>query len=258
MKIEELVRLIPELKHLERAKNQDPLPQILERTGATVAAFFDNFPNTACAERVTSMVADPFRADAYHLDAKYNYLALAEAGAGTGRLHEFRTDDKGSVVQPDPRTSVVTAGFVAMSAHFHPEFQPDSRFHYLGRQVIGEQGAYVVAFAQRPTVARQVTEIRFPGVDEIVFWQGLAWIDPVSFRILRLRTDMQPPPGHVGVLKTTIQIEYSEVSFIKGGKTLWLPRDVTVNGQLDKYTFYNRHHYSDYRLFHVEVEQKHN
>ena len=46
------------------------------------------------------------------------------------------------------------------------------------------------------------------------------------------------------------------MTFKQGGKTLWLPREVTVSGQLNKYMFHNRHSYSDYRLFIVHTEEK--
>lgn len=78
----------------------------------------------------------------------------------------------------------------------------------------------------------------------------------MTFRILRLRTDLQPPAGAEGVLKETTQILYAEVTFAQGGKTLWPPREVTVTGQLNPYLFRNQHRYSDYRLFKVEVEQR--
>jgi hypothetical protein len=86
--------------------------------------------------------------------------------------------------------------------------------------------------------------------------QGMAWIDPVSFRILRLRTDIQRPELDIGVEKETTEIEYSEVTFQQGGKTLWLPRQVTVSGKLGRDIFRNRHRYSGYRLFLVETNQK--
>jgi hypothetical protein len=255
MTLAELAKAVPELKHLEPAESQDMLPQILERVGAAVAGFFDDFPNTTCTEHVTSIVDAPSGAALWHSDAKYNYLALAQAGAKKGRLREFRTDDKGTLVQPEE--GIVTLGFVAMSVHFHPDYQPDSRFRYLGREAMEKQDTYVVAFAQRPKVARQTATIHSLGRSRIVFMQGVAWIDPVSFRIVRLRTDIQQPESNVSLLKETTQVLYSEVSFKQGDKTLWLPREVTVRGQLDRYSFYNQHRYSDYRLFNVEVEQKH-
>jgi hypothetical protein len=261
----ELAKVVPELKHLEPAENQDLLPQILQRAGAEVGAFFDSFPNTTCTERVTSMVDSSFGAGAFHRDDKYNYLALAPAGAKKdvgnwsdteGRLREFRTDDKGELVQPDARQSVVTIGFVSMAVHFHPDYQPDSRFRYLGREAMEKQDTYLVAFAQRPGVARQVARAQFQNQSVTVLLQGVAWIDPATFRILRLRTDIQQPEVNIGLLKETTEVVYSEVSFRQGGKTLWLPREVTVSGHLDKYNFHNQHRYSDYRLFNVEVEEK--
>jgi len=260
----ELAKAVPELKHLEPAENQDMLPQILQRVGADVEAFFDDFPNTTCTEHVTSVVAfaaggmdAPVEPGSMHYDARYNYVALAQAGLAKGRLQEFRTDAKGELVQPDARHGIVTLGFVALSVHFHPDLQPDSRFRYLGREAMEKQDTYVVAFAQRPAVARQVSSVQFLSGSGIVFMQGVAWIDPASFRILRLRTDIEQPEVNVGLLKETTQIVYSEVTFKQGGKTLWLPHEVTVTGQLGKYGFSNQHRYSDYRLFNVEVEEKH-
>ena len=252
----ELANAVPELKHLEPSESQDLLPQILERAGAAVAAFFDNFSNTACTEHVTSNVDIPLQTGVLHYDNKYNYVALAQPGAMKGRLREYRTDTKGDPVQPDAKTGVVTFGFVALSVHFHPDYQADSRFRYLGRESMEKHDTYVVAFAQRPQVARQTASVQFAGRSGIVYMQGVAWIDPLSFRILRLRTDLQQPETNVGLLKETTQVLYSEVSFTQSDKTLWLPREVNVTGQLKQFLFRNQHRYTDYRVFKVQLEQK--
>jgi hypothetical protein len=255
----ELTKAVPELRHLQPAESQDMLPQILQRAGAAVAAFFDDFSNTTCTEHVTSVVYTPLRVGPLFYNNKYNYLALAQPGTAKGHLQEFRTGANGVPVQPDTESEVaiVTVGFVAMSVHFHPDYQVDSTFRYLGRESMEKQDWYVVAFAQRPAVARQVAHAQVSGRSGIAFWQGIAWIDPVSFRIQRLRTDTQRPEMNTGLLKETTQVVYSEVSFRQAGKTLWLPREVTVTGQLDRYSFQNQHRYSDYRLFDVQVEEKH-
>ncbi|MGD0224049.1 MAG: hypothetical protein ABSF71_17100 [Terriglobia bacterium] len=252
----EVANAVPELKHLKPAESQDMLPQVLQRAGAAVAVFFDNFSNTACTEHVTSNVDTALQISALHYDNKYNYVALAQAGAAKGRLREYRTDIKGEPMQPDARTGVVTFGFVALSVHFHPDYQADSRFRYLGRETMEKQDTFVVAFAQRPKVARQTASVEFLGKSGVVYMQGVVWIDPENFRIIRLRTDIQQPESNVGLLKETTQVLYSGVTFAQNDKTLWLPREVTVTGQLDKYTFHNQHRYADYRLFIVQVEQK--
>ena len=250
----ELARAVPELKQLKSAKNQDMLPLILQRVGATVADFFNNFSTATCTEHVTSAVDTPMASMAHHYDLKFNYVALAEAGADKTRLREYRTDSKGEPVQI--RGAVVTLGFVAMPALFHPDYQRDSRFQYLGREQWKGQSSLVVAFAQRPGVARQAGRVTFDDKAGFVFEQGVAWIDPVNFRIIRLRTDIQQPELNVGLQRETTEVEYSEMAFKEGGKKLWVPREVIVVGELNRYKFHNRHSYSDYRLFVVRTEDK--
>ncbi len=252
----DLATAVPELKHLKPAESQDMLPQILQRVGAAVGLFFDNFSDTACTEHVTATVHTQLHTGVLHYDKKYNYVAISQTGSEKWTLSEYRTDTNGEPVKPDAKSGIVTFGFVALPVNFHPDYQADSRFRYLGREEMENQDTYVVAFAQRPKVARQPASVWFLDRKGVVFLQGMAWIDPVSFRIVRLRTDIQQPESNVGLQKETTQVLYSEVSFAQSGKTLWLPREVTVTGQLQEYIFHNLHRYSDYRLFNVQVEQK--
>jgi hypothetical protein len=250
----ELLKQVPEFKHLEPAENQALLPLILVRVGANVADFFDNFSNTTCTERVSSAVKTPYQGQAVVRDAKFNYLALVRPGADKTGLQELRTDSKGKPARF--RGTVVTIGFVGLAAHFHPAYQRDSRFRYLGRELLEGSSTYVVAFAQRPAMARQLGRVVFGDEVGFVLLQGVAWIDPVRFRILRLLTDIQQPELNVGLRRETTEIEYFEVTFKQGGKTLWLPRKVSVRGQLRQYTFHNHHSYSHYRLFLVQTGEK--
>jgi hypothetical protein len=252
----EVAHAVPELKHLTPAASQDLLPQILQRVGAAVGAFFDNFADTACTEHLTGMVHPRSQRGLIQYDNRYSYLAVTQAGAAKWTLDEYRTDATGEIVKPNAKGGIVTFGFVALPVNFHPEYQSDSHFRYLGRQTIGGQDSYVVAFAQRPGVARLPASVWFGERKGVVFLQGVAWIDPVGYRIVRLRTDIQAPEANVGLQRETTEVDYSEVNFEKSGKTLWLPRAVTVNGQLGDYVFHNLHRYSDYRLFNVQVEQK--
>jgi len=251
----QLAGQLPELKHLVPTESQDELALLLKQVGAAVADFFDNFLNTACTETVTSIVDTPFDPAVGHYGAKFNYLALVKPGSDKTSLRELRTDSKGHEAQT-PTNGVVTIGFVSMTQHFHPDLQADSRFRLLGREVLEGKNTYVLAFAQRPEVARHVTRVQFAKGGMDVFAQGVAWIDPENFRILRLRTDAQLPFLNIGLQKETTEVEYSEVRFQQGGKTFWLPRQVDVTGKLGKFSFRNRHRYSDYRLFLVETEER--
>jgi hypothetical protein len=91
---------------------------------------------------------------------------------------------------------------------------------------------------------------------EKVFLQGVAWIDPASYGIMRMRTDILKKTGHFDLPWLTTDVDYSEVHFEKSGKTLWLPLKVRVAGQMNQYTFRNEHRYSHYRFFRVQTEEK--
>jgi len=251
---DELSKQVPELKHLEPAENQSLLPLILVRVGANVAEFYDNFSNTTCTEHVSSAVDTRYQGQALVRDSKFNYLALVKPGADKTVLQELRTDSKGKPAEL--RSLIVTIGFVGLAAHFHPAYQRDSRFRYLGRELVEGSSTYVVAFAQQPAMARQLGRVVFGDEVGFVLLQGVAWVDPARFRILRLLTDIQQPELYVGLRRETTQVEYSEVTFKEGGKTLWLPREVKVRGQLRQYTFHNQHSYSHYRLFLVQTGEK--
>jgi len=260
---DELAKQVHELKNLMPADGQAMLPMILQRVGATVEDILDGFPNTACSERIISEVSNrairntdvsttQASAPLQH-DTKFYYVALARPGHKEAPLIEYRTDTKGGPAQL--RDAIVTSGFVSLIAHFRPAFQGESRFRYLGRELVKNQNTYVVAFAQRPGVARQAEQVRFLDKTAFVLLQGVAWIDPVSFAILRLRTEILQPDLDLGLLKETTEVEYFGVTFKRGRKTLWLPHEVTVSGQLERFAFSNQHRYSQYRLFIVEAEE---
>jgi hypothetical protein len=252
----ELAKEIHGLKHLQPAQNQNDLPLILQRAGTAVADFFNNFSNTTCNEQIIARVDTPLQVSEYHFDAENQYLALVPKGEPKTHLKEMRTDFRGDPVQLNAHNGVVTIGFVSMIVHFSPEFQNDSRFRLLGRENLEGRDAYVVAFAQRPAVARQTLLAVFSNRRAVVFMQGVAWIDPENFRIIRLRTDLLRPEPIIGLKKETTVIDYTEVKFGQSGKTLWLPRKVKVDGQLNRYAFHNLHLYSDYRIFNVEAKEK--
>jgi hypothetical protein len=250
----EFAKTVPELKHLKPAKSQERLPLILQRVGAGVAEFFDNFSNTTCEEQILFTVERPKAEEPVRYEGKFNYLALTKPGADKTALQEYRTDSKG--VPVNVKGTVVTAGFVTLPGYFHPNYQKGSRFRFLGEEQVKGRSMLVVAFAQQPGVARQASSIAFDDKGAFVFVQGVAWIDPAKYRILRLRTDVERPELSVGLRWETTEAEYSEVTFKEGGKTMWLPREVTVSGQLKDYTFRNQHRYSGYRFFLVQTEDK--
>jgi hypothetical protein len=252
----ERIKAVPELKKLVPANGQEEehelLPLILARVGATVKAFFQDFPNTASVERIRTDCLSIDGRVMSSIDQRFNYLALARSDQKIG-LNEYRTDASGSVAEPGG--GLVTRGFASTAIHFHPAYQADSVFRYLGKERVDRRNAYVVAFAQRPGIARVVGQISVPGGSLVVRVQGVAWIDPDSFQIVRLHTDLLPPLQDIGLKRQTTEIEYGDVHFNQLHSTLWLPTKVTVTLDWRDEILRNRHQYSDFELFSVETEQ---
>ncbi|HEV2493204.1 MAG TPA: hypothetical protein VG204_09055 [Terriglobia bacterium] len=253
----ELIKAVPELKKLVPPKNAEEgnelLPVILARVGAAVKAFFQDFPNTTSVERIRTDRLNSDGSVMSHIDQQFNYLALACSNKNQIGLNEYRTDASGAIAEPGG--GLVTKGFASMAIHFHPVYQADSIFRYLGRERVDGRDAYVVAFAQRPGVARVAGQISVPGRSLVVQVQGIAWIDPDSFQIIRLHTDLLPRLENIGLKRQSTEIAYGEVQFTQLHSALWLPAKVTVTLDWRGDVFRNRHQYSNFKLFAVETEQ---
>jgi hypothetical protein len=254
----ELLKAIPELEGLEPAENQEELPGVLQKVGENVKAYFDNFPNTASVEEITmDRRGLGFNVSDYGAE-KFQYLALARPPEDSAGLDEYRTTTKGKPVEPRALAGsyCISKGFVSTPLHFLPSRQADSTFRYLGRQVVNKRQGYVVAFAQRPSVARTKIRVSFAEMSVWVLVQGIAWIDSSTYQILLMRTDLLPHKEEIGPTSVTTGIEFREVHFKESPRALWLPREVVVRTVWNGYTYLNKHHYSNFRLFVVDTEEK--
>jgi hypothetical protein len=117
-----------------------------------------------------------------------------------------------------------------MPQHFGGPQQALSEFRYLGSQVIGGESTEVVAFAQHvdPVAVRGRFVFGVPSVPLLV--QGVAWINPRDYHIVRMRTDLLAPQPNAGLKRVSTGVLFQEVN-------------VTLDP--DDFTFSSRHVYSD-------------
>ncbi len=261
--LDELRHRVPELKGVEppasAAESSEKLPLILKKVGDNVRSFFESLPNTTSVERIQTDVVfagGSFRRD---LDEEFNYLMLAMPEKGRVGLEEFRTERGNNMAKPvRPSGVFITEGFASSSVHFHPLYQADSIFRYLGRQRIGGQETEVVAFAQRPASARLGGEIGIGSSSVQTLVQGVAWVDSSGYQIRRLRTDMLAPRPELGLNRETTTIQYGAVYFKGVSQEHWLPKEVEVIVTWRNTTLRNHHTYSHFRLFSVQSEERQN
>jgi hypothetical protein len=256
----ELLENFPELaKALSFTDSQSELPALLQRVGDNVADFFRYFPNTASTEEVRQEVLGTDGRVLASGRTRYNYLMLASEGRGIG-LDEYRSDSQGQEVKPRGSGSFMLSYLCAWHlVHFHPLHQAESRFRLLG--AASKPQAYVIAFAQRPEAARHVGQFDvedpdWMGRDVFILVQGVVWVDPQSYQIVRAHTELLAPRYDVGLARDTTQIECAETRFPGIERSFWLPREAIVTSVFRNITYRNRHRYSDYRLFSVETRDK--
>jgi hypothetical protein len=151
---------------------------------------------------------------------------------------------------------MLTAGFASISLFFHPAYQNGASFRYLGCQSLDGKDLYVIAFAQNPQTAQRTERFKSDEGAASILIQGLAWIDPTNFQIVRLRTDLLAPQPKVRLRRQTTEIQYKEVSFKEVATELWLPREVSVTVDWRGRIYRNWHRYSDFKLFNVETKEE--
>ena len=248
---------IPELKGLEPATDQSRLPDILRRVGENVQTFLTNFVSTASLETIEETRKDKFSGTQVSVVQQFHYLMLAQQQGNADNLVEYRTDLHGREERSDHLVAdlVKTTGFVSMPFFFGPQEQPLSDFRYLGQQPIDGRRTEVVAFAEHiePDAVRCRFVIGKTSVPLLL--QGVAWIDGSGYQILQMRTDLLAPQPGAALKRVTTVALYEAIKFQDRPPAFWLPQEVEVTLDQGNYIYANRHRYSGYELFKVEILQ---
>ncbi len=271
--VAELQTLVPDLRRLKPAADQNELQPLLERIGAKLFDIARNTPNLISRESVTNSakgVPDKHR--------EYDYLIVPRLEGGAIYLNEFRVDlETGEKFQADdlktgsseavqagpvetmhpgqqPTASEaggqpLSRGFASSWVYFFPHNQPQSAFRYLGEQKVNGRRSMVVAFAQKPQVITSPGLFRYQGRSVPMYFQGVAWFDPSDFRILRIRTELLSPLPEVSLQQLSVDIQFVETRITSVSAILFLPRDVNVISVVGGGTLREHHSYSEYRLF---------
>jgi len=253
----ELIEFYPELQKLTFAKSQEALEPLLQKVGEKVEAFFHDFPNTTSLEKVRRERMRGTGQLEARVDEEYNYLLLARPREGAIGVEEDRAGVAGGLPERRkmPGASFLTSGYASTSIFFHPLCRSGTRFRYLGMQA-PKPGTYVIAFSQKPETRWPSGVFKMEEQSAFLLIQGVAWIDPASYQIVRMRTDLLMPRPDVGLNRQTTEIQFNEVRFESISRSIWLPKEVVVTIVYQSQIYRNRHRYSHYKLFTVETEEK--
>lgn len=260
--IPQLLQQYPDLGGVRPATSQDLVGPVLEKVGANVEAFFLSLPNTTCIEEVRQQRLNSHAKVTESSVQRFHYLVLADPEKHGSAPREYRTDSKGRPIESHVLPgdlSLMTQGFNSSSAYFDQVFQSDSDFRFLGTDDLDGRQTYVVLFAQRPQRARIISRLELqsgPIWSAVILVQGIAWIDQRSFQIVKLTTDLLKPRDDIGLRHELTEIEFAPVHFTRASADVWLPMQVVVTIDWRGKTYRNVHHYSSYKLFTVQTEER--
>jgi len=259
----------PLLHKLRSVENQDQLATILERVGQTVTTQFHDFPSVACDEEISETHPGPGSVDSDFMygvpmaDAdedttrqKLHYIIVPWPGGDIPAFDEYRTDLNGNPLNASSLRgfAMTSSKYASTCLYFSPADQHDSRFRYFGTQTIRERECFVVGFAQDPEKARRIDRFHTMGATFSLLSQGLAWIDPESFQILKINSWLLAPRKDIGIDSQSTTVDFYPFQPSGTERALWLPREVTVLLDFRGTKVRNTHRYSHYMLFRVEVK----
>jgi VWFA-related protein len=243
---EELVRAVPELADLQFDESQDGLDGLLRATGENLGSMFAKLMDISAAEDIHEMHFEDGMVGISRRET-WRYLVTLLPNGRQEQFREFRIDaNTKALVQPPAQIDFLVVGnFLRLLKYLLPQYQGQLRFRYVGRK--SGQGAFVVAFAQRPegTVLRSHIQTGLDG--QTAPLQGLAWIDAATKRIDRLRLDLLGPIEGFPLETVTTDISLVQVDFKSIGIELWLPEKVTVHARYAGGELHSVHRYSDYQ-----------
>jgi hypothetical protein len=245
-----LLSYYPELKGLVAAQSQQELPKLLERVGANESQFLSTIPTISANENVVQEQLDKhgFVRGQPVFTGRFSYFVQAHSAGEGVRFTEGRADENWKAIDPHVASGYSLAkGFALSPIYFHPFHQEAANFRYLGRQVQDGREDYVVAFAQQPEKTELLGTVRVNGSDIVVAYQGIAWIEPESFQIVRVRIDLLKARPEAGT--ETTETRFGEVRLPVVAKSFWLPSDAVVTRSAKDGVLRESHQFSDYKIF---------
>ena len=166
-------------------------------------------------------------------------------------MDEYRD---GSVDPGKFPAQIATEGMPAIALLFHPVLAPDYKFECEGLGQWAGKAAWQIHFVQRPERPGRLLAYSAGGRYIVLSLKGRAWVDPETFQVLRIETELAQPVKELALTEEHIAISYQPVLF-RTQEQLWLPQSAELHVERQGRRYYRRHTFTDYKLFTVETTQ---
>ena len=236
-----------------KAATDTTLAALLDHIGRQVEKFWSNFASVTCTEGVTQSKLGDKNKVLFVQRQTFDYLiALQSSGqdisVDESRLEKVHTGSKGKA------SLLETNGFGIFTLLFHPLYQSRYQFRQLPDESVQDHRLLRIAFEQvsreHPLSVLQVRELEYP-----LQWRGTAWIDPVSWAVVRIQAGLGDSMADMGLLRLDADVTYSEVRF-NGSAAYWLPARAVIDAETKRQHWHNTHLFTGYKRFTVDTDVK--
>jgi len=231
-----------------------PSDDVLRGVGRRMAEFVQSLERFTATEKLEHFSVDRKGSRKSPETRQFAYVvSVSQNSVGTFLLDEFRDGDSDSEKFP---AHTASRGSPAMALIFHPALAADFDFrceglgHWAGRDV------WQVHFTQRPDRPIRIRSYSVAGHWAGLPLEGRVWIDPGSYQVWHLESELMKPIPEIALTHEHFAIEYQPVQFRSTGQQLWLPQTAELYVERKGKRFYRRHIYSDFRLFNVDFSQQ--
>jgi hypothetical protein len=236
-----------------KAATDSTLAAVLDNVGRQVERFWSNFASVTCTETVTQSKLGDKNKVLFVQHETFDYLiSLQSSGqdisVDESRLEKVHTGSKGKA------SLLETNGFGIFTLLFHPLYQSRYEFRQLPDESLQDHRLLRIDFQQvsrdHPLSVLRVRELEYP-----LQWRGTAWIDPVSWAVVRIQAGLGDSMADMGLLRLDADVTYSDVRF-NGSTAYWLPARAVIDAETKRQHWHNTHLFSGYKRFTVDTEVK--
>jgi hypothetical protein len=226
---------------------------LLKGVGQRMVELIANLERFSAREQVEHFTVDGKKLQSAAQSLTFDYVvSVSRNASGTFMLEEYRNgrDD------PDQFPAhVASLGLPGLALLFHPELARDFAFACEGLGQLEGRAAWQVHFAQRADRPVKMRSYSVNGRAFRINMEGRAWIDPGSYQVLRLESELANPIPEIGLAIEHTVIDYQLVQFRTQQVQIWLPRHAELYVDRKGHRFYRKHTFTDFRIFNVDTAQ---
>jgi hypothetical protein len=230
-----------------------PTDELLRGVGRSMTEFVNTLERFTATEKLEHFTVQRSGALKGPEIRSFSYVVFVKQSRyGTFLLEEYRNGNADPEAFP---AHTATNGSPAMALIFHPivatgfDFRCEGLGEWQGRQV------WQVHFVQKSDKPIQIRGYTVNGKSVGLPLEGRAWIDPGSYQVLRLESELVRPLEEIALTHEHFTIDYKPVQFRSTGQQIWLPQAAEIYVERKGKRSYRRHTFSDFALFNVDAAQ---